>query len=30
MDLYHGMTEAIGSYVNDVKQGDFPNEQEQY
>ena len=30
MDLYHVMTEAIGSYVNDVKQGDFPNEQEQY
>ena len=30
MDLYHGMTEAIGSYVNDVKQGDFPNELEQY
>jgi len=30
MDLYHGMTEAIGSYVNDVKEGDFPNEQEQY
>ncbi|MDB9713394.1 3-methyl-2-oxobutanoate hydroxymethyltransferase [Flavobacteriaceae bacterium] len=30
MDLYHEMTEAIGSYVNDVKQGDFPNEQEQY
>ena len=30
MDLYHGMTEAIVSYVNDVKQGDFPNEQEQY
>ena len=30
MDLYHEMTEAIGSYVNDVKNRDFPNEQEQY
>jgi 3-methyl-2-oxobutanoate hydroxymethyltransferase len=30
MDLYHGMTEAIGSYVNDVKSRDFPNKQEQY
>jgi 3-methyl-2-oxobutanoate hydroxymethyltransferase len=30
MDLYQGMTEAIGSYVNDVKNRDFPNEQEQY
>ena len=30
MDLYQGMTEAIESYVNDVKNRDFPNEQEQY
>ena len=30
MDLYQGMNEAIGSYVNDVKNRDFPNEQEQY
>jgi 3-methyl-2-oxobutanoate hydroxymethyltransferase len=30
MDLYQGMTEAIGSYVNDIKNRDFPNEQEQY
>src|SRR5210317_1859863 len=30
MDLYQGMTEAIGSYVNDVKSRDFPNKQEQY
>ena len=30
MDLYQGMTVAIGSYVNDVKNRDFPNEQEQY
>ena len=30
MDLFQDMTQAIGSYVKDVKEGDFPNEQEQY
>lgn len=29
-DLHAVMTEAIGHYVEDVKSGDFPNEQEQY
>lgn len=30
MDLYKGMTTAIGQYVADVKSRDFPNEKEQY
>lgn len=30
MDLFDGMTEAIGQYAADVKSGDFPNEKEQY
>lgn len=30
MDLYKGMTEAIGQYVTDVKSQDFPNKSEQY
>lgn len=30
MDLYNGMTTAIGQYVSDVKSKDFPNEKEQY
>jgi len=30
MDLYNGMTSAIGQYAADVKSGDFPNENEQY
>lgn len=30
MDLFQDMTQAIGTYVKDVKEGDFPNEQEQY
>ncbi|MGV3459345.1 MAG: 3-methyl-2-oxobutanoate hydroxymethyltransferase [Flavobacterium sp.] len=30
MDLYEGMTTAIGQYAADVKSGDFPNEKEQY
>ncbi|RZK04310.1 MAG: 3-methyl-2-oxobutanoate hydroxymethyltransferase, partial [Flavobacterium sp.] len=30
MDLYVGMTTAIGQYVADVKSSDFPNEKEQY
>lgn len=29
-DLYSVMTDAIGSYVTDVKSGDFPNANEQY
>lgn len=29
-DLHAVMTDAIGRYVEDVKSGDFPNEQEQY
>ena len=29
-DLHTVMTEAIGSYIGDVKSGDFPNEKEQY
>ncbi len=29
-DLNTIMTNAIGNYINDVKSGDFPNEQEQY
>jgi 3-methyl-2-oxobutanoate hydroxymethyltransferase len=30
MNLYDGMTTAIGQYVADVKSSDFPNEKEQY
>lgn len=30
MNLYEGMTQAIGQYVSDVKAKDFPNEKEQY
>jgi 3-methyl-2-oxobutanoate hydroxymethyltransferase len=30
MDLYNGMTTAIGQYVTDVKSSDFPNSNEQY
>ena len=30
MNLYEGMTNAIGQYVADVKSMDFPNEKEQY
>ena len=30
MDLYDGMTTAIGKYVTDVKSSDFPNSNEQY
>ena len=30
MDLYDGMTTAIGQYVADVKSSDFPNANEQY
>ncbi|OIQ16924.1 MAG: 3-methyl-2-oxobutanoate hydroxymethyltransferase [Flavobacterium sp. MedPE-SWcel] len=30
MDLFDGMTKAIGQYVTDVKSEDFPNEKEQY
>ena len=29
-DLHTVMTDAIGKYVEDVKEGDFPNESEQY
>lgn len=29
-DLYTIMTDAIGQYVSDVKNGDFPNEKESY
>ena len=30
MNLYEGMTNAIGKYIADVKSRDFPNEKEQY
>ncbi len=30
MNLYDGMSEAISLYVNDVKKGDFPSDEEQY
>lgn len=30
MNLFEGMTNAIGQYVADVKSRDFPNEKEQY
>ena len=30
MNLYEGMTKAIGQYVEDVKSKDFPNSGEQY
>ncbi|SHE92934.1 ketopantoate hydroxymethyltransferase [Fodinibius roseus] len=29
-DMHSGMTEAVQSYIQDVKSGDFPSEQEQY
>ena len=29
-DLYTSMTDAVGSYIKDVKSGDFPNENELY
>ncbi len=29
-DLHASMTNAVGSYIKDVKSGDFPNESEQY
>ena len=29
-DLFTVVTDAVGHYVEDVKSGDFPNEQEQY
>ena len=29
-DLHTIMTDAIGNYVSDVKNSDFPNEDEQY
>jgi 3-methyl-2-oxobutanoate hydroxymethyltransferase len=30
MNLFEGMTQAIGQYSADVKSGDFPNDKEQY
>jgi 3-methyl-2-oxobutanoate hydroxymethyltransferase len=30
MNLFEGMTTAIGQYAADVKSGDFPNDKEQY
>lgn len=30
LNLFDEMTEAVGNYVTDVKNGDFPNEKEQY
>ncbi len=30
LDLYTEMTDAFNSYIKDVKNGDFPNEKEQY
>ena len=30
MNLFEGMTKAIGQYVADIKSRDFPNEKEQY
>ena len=29
-DLGNVITDALGSYITDVKSGDFPNEKEQY
>ncbi len=29
-NLYNEMVNAFGAYINDVRSGDFPNEQEQY
>lgn len=29
-DMHSGMTDAVQSYIQDVKSGDFPNENEQY
>ncbi|MEY3983638.1 MAG: hypothetical protein RL160_1197 [Bacteroidota bacterium] len=30
LNLYDEIKQAVGSYINDVKSGDFPNQQEQY
>ena len=30
LNLYDTIKEAVGTYINDVKSGDFPNENEQY
>lgn len=30
LDLYTGISDAVAQYINDVKSGDFPNENEQY
>ncbi|MFN8337978.1 MAG: hypothetical protein U0T36_03070 [Saprospiraceae bacterium] len=30
MNLYETIKTAIGQYIDDVKTGDFPNEEEQY
>ncbi len=30
LDLYDGIKNAVGQYINDVKSTDFPNEKEQY
>src|SRR6056297_2745365 len=30
LDLYSEMTEAVKTYIKDIKSGDFPNEKEQY
>jgi 3-methyl-2-oxobutanoate hydroxymethyltransferase len=29
-DLHSSMTNAVKNYIDDVKSGDFPNENEQY
>jgi 3-methyl-2-oxobutanoate hydroxymethyltransferase len=29
-NLYQDISEAVQSYIKDVKKGDFPNEKEQY
>ncbi|MBR6647867.1 MAG: 3-methyl-2-oxobutanoate hydroxymethyltransferase, partial [Bacteroidaceae bacterium] len=29
-DLHAVINDAVGNYINDVKTGDFPNENEQY
>lgn len=29
-DMHSVMTEAVQKYINDIKEGDFPNEEEQY
>ena len=30
LDMFVEMTGAFQNYINDVKSGDFPNEEEQY